>query len=120
MDNEQNEVEAETIQWLPVKLTEAEIIVKARELAAGIKKYRTVSEDAKDSAKNFREEKEMIQASNERIAEIVADGYEKRPVQIERVPDYDRGVTRVVRTDTGEQLSEVTMSEADRQPSLPN
>lgn len=117
---EQNEIDPETIQWLPVKLTESEIIQKAKELAAGIKHYRTVSEDAKDSAKNFRDEKESIQASNEALAEIVADGYEKRPIKIERVPDYDRGITRVVRTDTGETLSEVTMSESDRQPSLPN
>lgn len=112
--------EIETIQWLPVKLTEGEILDKARELAAGIKKYRIATEEAKDSAKDYRDRKDMIQAGNEALAEIVADGYEKRPVTVERVPDYDRGVTRVVRTDTGEQLSEVKMSDKDRQASLPN
>ncbi len=109
-----------TIQWLPVKLTEAEIIAKARELAAGIKNFAVTREEAKDSAKDFREQKESIMASNEKLAEIIADGYEKRPVEIERVPDFERGITRVVRTDTGELLSEVKMSEADRQPTLPN
>jgi hypothetical protein len=111
---------AETIQWLPVKLTEGEIIEKARELAAGIKRFAVITEEAKDSAKDYREQKDSIKASNESLAEIVADGYEKRPVEVERIPDYDRGVTRVVRTDTGEQLSEVKMSDADRQASLPN
>ena len=89
-------------------------------MAAGIQKYAVITEEAKDSAKDYREQRELIKAQNEEIAEVIVTGYEKRPVEIERVPDYARGVTLVVRTDTGETLAEVKMSEADRQESLPS
>lgn len=57
-------------------------------------------------------------AEIDKVAEVLAQGYEYRPVKCERVLDYDRGVLRVIRLDTGEIVQERELTERERQMSL--
>lgn len=104
---------------LPCRLTEAELIDRGQSLAATREQYRDVQQAAKDAAKEFRDRLATIEAELDRLAEIVRERHEPRPVRCELRPDYQRGVVDTVRLDTGEVASSRALTEAERQGWLP-
>ena len=80
---------------------EEDLEVEKREVSADIKaRIETTTRTRRDLAKKYR------------------DGYEWRPIECEIDRDFEHGVVRVIRTDTGEEVEERKMTNAERQQEI--
>lgn len=103
---------------LPVKLSDAEITKKARLLAQCINDYAQIEDDAKKSAANWSKCKSDKRVEMERISRIIGAGAEPQPVVCRWVEDFEHGVRRLVRQDTGDNVREETLTAEDMQRPL--
>lgn len=109
-------------QKLPVKLTQAEMEIRAQELATA---EATLSgsemalehevERTKAAKKSIENDIATHRAEVGRLARVVRERREDRDVIVTEAPDYDRGVIETVRVDTGEVIGTRGMTDLERQ-----
>lgn len=110
---------------LPVKLSEAEVALRAQELASA----ESVLGDAEcrldqfvEAAKGTKKgiETEIADARLEvgRLARVVRERNEQRSVPIMEEPDYEKGAMNTFRTDTHEIVATRGLTHEERQQSL--
>lgn len=100
---------------LPVELTQAELLDRGEALALGRGSRNEWESDRKETAARYRERLDLLDAEIDRLAGIVREKAEPRPVECRSVRDIERGVVEVVRTDTGEIVESRVMTEMERQ-----
>ncbi len=90
---------------LPVTLTQHELLERGEALALGRVARNETALAAKAKAGEYKQQLEALDEEVDRLAAIVRDKAEPRPVVCELRPDLDRGVMETRRTDTGELVS---------------
>ena len=105
-------------QSLPVRLTEQELIAKGAELSAMIKALSYEEAEKKSVADAFKARITDLDTQIQRLAQIVRDKKEFRPVEVIEQPDYDAMMMRTVRLDTGEVVSSRPLEGSERQRPL--
>jgi hypothetical protein len=103
------------MRTLPVTLTHPELLARGEALALERWERNQVDAARKASGAGFRERLEDHDAEIDRLAGIVRDKAEPRPVECKSVRDQGRGVIEVTRLDTGEIVESRVMSELERQ-----
>lgn len=121
---EAEEAEVRTMP-LPVKLTDAELAIRAQELATSEQtladaelRLEQLVESAKAGKKSVENEIADARAKVGRLARVVRDRKEDRDVPIMEEPDYEKGAVNTYRTDTHEIVATRGMTEGERQQSL--
>jgi len=100
---------------LPVLLTDRELLDRGEALALERFARNHCDADRKAAAAGFKEQLEVFEAEIDRLAGIVREKAEPRPVECKNVRDLDRGVIEVTRLDTGEIVESRVMTEQERQ-----
>lgn len=110
---------------LPVKLTPAELALRAQELASaehvlGDAELRLDQfvEAAKGTKKGIETEIADARGDVRKLARVVRDRSEERAVPIMEEPDYEAGAVNTFRTDTSEIVATRGMTAEERQRSL--
>lgn len=99
---------------LPVNLTQRELLERGEALALGRVSRNETASAAKAKAGEFKAQLEELDAEVDRLAGIVRDKAEPRPVVCELRPDMQRGVMETWRTDTGELVSSRVLEPHER------
>lgn len=100
---------------LPVKLSDAEVAAKARELSEVIEEIEEEEKDQAEQKAAMKARMGELEAKQRALARVVRRGTEDRMVDVWTVADYESGNARAVRQDTGEVLSSRVLSNAERQ-----
>jgi hypothetical protein len=104
---------------LSVKLTDAELVVRAKK-AAELKKHIADLEAKKSAAAaNWKAQIEIAESERDELLDVVSDGTEFRNVECIEEFLFPNNTVRVTRTDTKEVIRERAMTASERQPSLP-
>lgn len=103
---------------LPVRLTQEELIERGWLLGEQRREQRSIEAEKKSANDDFKIRLETCGEESDRLARIVRDKAEPRPVQCYEKRDYKRGVVEVWRTDTGELVDSRVMSEHERQKAI--
>lgn len=110
---------------LPVKLTEPEIAQRAKFMARtalDAAKQEIEIETAKERAKNqLKAMKDQLVSLRERLRELAREvrrGEAVQPVEVEARIAPDNSKVEIIRLDTGEVVSEIALTEQDRQMEL--
>jgi hypothetical protein len=104
---------------LPVRLTEAETLQKAKivaDLHAEIGEKEQAEKLRRDAAKDAIE---LLRARLGELAGQIRRGEEYREVEVTESLDYRRKVREIVRTDTGEIVRTVAMTATELQAPIP-
>lgn len=89
-------------QQLPVKLTDEEKLEKARQLSGLIDEVTNLKEEQKAANADFKSRIEERDLDAKKIAKMIREGQEVRPVEVIEEKDYDDRKIRTIRKDTGE------------------
>lgn len=104
--------------WCKYKFSEEELRKIAETLAMKTQELAEIEEEKKAVASAFKERGDRVSAEQRSAARKYKDGYEMRNIECEVRRDYDAGIIRYIRTDTGEIAQETQMSMAERQLTL--
>lgn len=100
---------------LPVRLTQAELLERGEALALERFARNHCDADRKATATAFKEQLEVFEAEIDRLAGIVREKAEPRPVECRSLRDQARGVVEVMRIDTAEIVESRVMTDLERQ-----
>lgn len=110
---------------LPVKLTEAEVRAKAKELTRLIAQHRNSEIRLEDLAAGYKSAKAHAEAESDDLlsqvrscSTVVSTESEMREVEVFDVLDFDTATVLTKRGDTEEVVASRGMTEAERQRSL--
>lgn len=103
---------------LPVTLTNAELLERGESLALMDSTRAEKETERKRAADGFKHELEDIAAEQSRLAMIVRDKREARPVYVTEIRDFKKGSVDIVREDTAEAIRTRVMTEHERQMEL--
>ena len=110
---------------LPVKLTDDEILARAKELTGVLQEHREAENRIESLTAGFKSAKAHAEAEVEEIAgrvhhiaAVVRNGSEDRSVEVEDIPDFVRGLMLTRRSDTDELVGSRTLTEDERQRTL--
>lgn len=100
---------------LPVLLTDRELLDRGESLALERFARNHCDAQRKAAAAGFKEQLEVFEAEIDRLAGIVREKAEPRPVECRNVRDVARGVVEVMRIDTAEIVESRVMTDLERQ-----
>lgn len=103
---------------LPCALTTQELIEKGRLLAESIGDQRTIKDEAKAAAAEFKEQLEEEAAKAWLIRSQIKSKQEDRSVPVEERIDFNRNMVSVIRMDTLDVVRERALTVEERQLSL--
>lgn len=100
-------------------LTDSEMIAKAQELARAVNDVASEQDRQAEIKTELKAKLARFESVRDELTTIVGNGHEWRNILVEEIFSYATRTVRKVRTDTGEQLSERGMSDAEMQMALP-
>lgn len=106
-------------QHLPVRLTTDELLLRSDELAKTIRERDEVERAMKSAQSTAKRKIDTLELDITRLAEIVRDRQENRPVEVTEVKNWLRLTMDTVRIDTGEIVGSRSMSAYERNEALP-
>ena len=109
----------QTKRYLKVNLTEKEVLVCGRELAREQDQLVKIERDKAASTKAYGEAVGEVRGRIARLTYAVNNGVTDRDVECEEIAELDQRRVVTVRLDTGEQVDERMMTDAERQLSFP-
>lgn len=109
---------AET-RTLRVDLSRDEVAEYADQLAQATQEEAQVENERKAVAATFKQRSEEVSARKSRLASLVSNKCDWRPVKCSRVLNYQEGTVSVYRDDTGERIERRSMTEDEAQTFLP-
>lgn len=105
-------------KWLPVKLTEHEVLERSRSLAQRHNEKRDLEAERARIVRDYGERLKNLAGEISRLSDIVASGQEHRNVECEEQRQDSRKQFRVVRLDTDEIVELRPMLESELQEDL--
>ena len=105
-------------RWLPVKLTNYELLDKARSMSNLYNERDALELQKSAAAKEFGEKIKNIEGEIAKLAQCVSSGFEHRSVTCEERLNFAIGEFRVTRLDTGEVLDARALTPNERQKKL--
>ena len=119
MSTEKNrKVIGKETQKLRVDLTEAEIKRANESLIGCLSDIAAHEREATEVKAQFTRKQKGLEAKRGNLHQLIVAGYEYRDVAVERIADYDAGLIRLVRVDTGAEVDVERMAEGVRQQEL--
>ncbi len=106
-------------QNLPVRLTTDELLMRSDELAKTIRERDEAERNMKSAQATAKRKIDTLELDITRLAEIVRDRQENRPVEVTEVKNWLRLTMDTVRVDTGEIVGSRSMSAYERNEALP-
>lgn len=100
---------------LPHRLSTEEKLVRAQQLSAAVRENYDIEAEKKCANAEFKERLEEVGSRISKLSRVVADGVEYRETEVEVFFDYDLGMVRFTRTDTGEVIESRGMTPSERQ-----
>lgn len=107
-----------TTRELPVKLTDAELRERAKELGAAIEDHAIAERQKKAAADDFKMQLEALDTKISNLGHIVTRGEEYRPVAITTRKDFERSKVETIRLDTNEVVDSRPMTLDEKQSGL--
>lgn len=104
---------------LRCKLTEEELLDRARALANACEEVSAEERRQKEIKSDLKAQLEAKEAARAQLSAVVSAGAEYRSIDVEQVFDFETGMVTLYRTDTGEQIERRRMTEDERQMPLP-
>lgn len=101
-----------------VALSKDEVIERASELANLLAEHSEKDEEFKEEAKQTRTELKELHERIDELGEVVRTKKEKREVNCYEIPDYEKEVVEVFRSDTNERVHARQLTPEDRQQQL--
>lgn len=101
-----------------VAITKDELVERAGELANLLAEHSAKDEDFKEEAKQTRTELKELREKIDDLGEVVRTKKEKREVNCYEIPDYEKEVVEVFRSDTDERVHARQLTPEDRQQQL--
>jgi hypothetical protein len=101
------------IEFLPVKLNEAELLTRAEELGQKVKETKDAQAAAKSVAGEWKTKIDKIDGEVTRLARVCREKEEARPVETREVMNHSRRTVDMVRIDTGEIIRFRSMTERE-------
>lgn len=108
-------MEGKENRTLKVKLTDDEVLQRARDLIEADEEIERIDAEKKESAENFAEMKKEQLARKTKARGAVKDGEEDREVECQWEPDWKAKQWLLKRLDTGETIEASTMDADDLQ-----
>jgi hypothetical protein len=105
-------------QHLPVRLTTDELLLRSDELAKTIRERDEAERNMKAAQATAKRKIDTLELDIARLAEIVRDRQENRPVEVHEIKNWDRLTMDTIRLDTGEIVGSRSMSPSERNASL--
>lgn len=105
-------------KYLPVMLTDDERLEKADELAEASQAVDNANANKRYVLSQMQTEIKTAEARREKLAGIVSSKREYREVTVEVQFDFEKGEYREIRTDTGELVTQRSMTDDERQISI--
>lgn len=105
-------------RMLPVRLTHSELQDRGRALGAAYREYEKIEAEKKAANSEFKDQLDAARDEMTRLSGIIRDEQEPRPVECHWIEDWDHNVRRLVRQDTGDTVTELTIPADERQGSL--
>lgn len=105
-------------QWCKYKFNEEEMRKIAETLAHKTQELEEIEEEKKAVVSAFKERSDRVSAEQRAAARKYKDGYEMRNIECEVRRDYEAGIIRYIRVDTGEEVLRAQMTMAERQLTL--
>ena len=119
MSTEKNrKVIGKETQKLRVDLTEAEIKRANESLIGCLSDIAAHEREATEVKAQITRKQKGLEAKRGNLHQLIVAGYEYRDVAVERIADYDAGLIRLVRVDTGAEVDVERMAEGVRQQEL--
>lgn len=115
---ERNEKRVPFTRELECALTREEVEEKAQEAASLLERRDQKEADLKEQQKRWKNEISQLDVEHRIVSSEVRSKSTVRPVECERVFDYDAGKVREVRLDTFETLHTRNMTDSERQRDL--
>jgi hypothetical protein len=115
---ERNEKRVPFTRDLSCALTREEVEERAQEAAALLERRDQKEADLKEQQKRWKNEISQLDVEHRIVSSEVRSKSTVRPVECERVFDYDSGKVREVRLDTLETLHTRNMTDSERQRDL--
>jgi hypothetical protein len=103
------------IMQLPVTLTEEELSAKRDELAQCASDLNSTEQEKASVASGFNAKIKELRSNMTELATSIRSKHEYRDVGCEEVPDYDAGVARTRRLDTGEFVATRVLRDEEKQ-----
>lgn len=104
--------------YLRCTFTDAEMGELAATMADKTQELKRIDANAKAAAAQFKSDKESAQNEIDNAARKYRDGYEMRDVECEETVDFESGVVRYWRCDTGDLAQERKLTNEERQMRL--
>lgn len=105
-------------RWLPVTLTQEELLEKARELAHTEEELEKVELEKKAEMQTYAERIKRLKGSISVVSMSIRKGSEYRDVECVWQFDWHEGLAKLIRTDTGETVKDRPITERERELSL--
>lgn len=106
-------------QSLPVRLTTDELLMRSDELAKKIHERDSAEREMKSAQGAAKRKIDVLELEIGRLAEVVRDRQEDRPVEVRELKNWARLTMDTVRLDTGEIVGSRSMSRSERNDELP-
>jgi hypothetical protein len=103
---------------LPCKLSDESRIAKSRLLTQAWEDYETIEQEKKDRASQYSDALKDKRAEISKLVGELKSGAESRDVVCRWVEDFEHGVKRLIRQDTGDIVQEVTLTPDELQRPL--
>lgn len=113
-----HEVLRQYSEQLRVPLTEEQHRLKGIELAQKVQELVALEEEHKEERKQMKADELLLKSTILELKQDVQLQSERRPVDVEDVADFARGVVETVRIDTGKIVRSRGLQEHERQQSL--
>lgn len=104
-----------TTRQLMCKLTKKELDTYRDELAETVEEKKNVAAEKKDVAKSYKTKIEGIEKRQGVLSTAISTKQEERDVTCNIEWDWEHGLKRITRPDTGEQVEALPLSDKERQ-----
>lgn len=100
---------------LPVRLTEEEILERGRRQARTVEILKQTQDEKKAVTSDLGAKEKLLTADLQLLARVITSGQEWRQVECEESVDFRAAVVRIVRCDTGEEVTCRPLTAKERQ-----
>lgn len=105
-------------ETLEVKLNRDELEARSQLLGSQLGRLEELEAKEKAFKEGLKKERTPLDTEVRFLGRVIRRKTEPRPVLVETIADYERGVAIAIRTDTGEVIRERELSFDERQPTL--
>lgn len=106
-------------RWLPVKLTESELLDRGRKMAEVVRERSRTELEKANAMKTYGETLKELNGEVSTLSRVISTGEEHREVEVYENKDYAEKTIKIFRADTHELVSSRSMDSSELQEEIP-